>query len=113
MFPLGSDEGAYRTRPIPKEVPMNTTPSSPSSSPSLEPLLRAREVGGILGVSTNTVLDWAEAGKLPSFKLGAPGGTGPRRFRASEIAAWIERHRAVVVEVDVEVVETVEAVRGA
>lgn len=57
-----------------------------------EPLLRARDVADILGVSANTVLDWAEAGKLPSFKLGYA-----RRFRESEIAEWIESCRVEAV----------------
>ena len=51
-------------------------------------LLRAGEVAELLGVSPHTVLDWAEAGKLPSFKLGKAV-----RLRQSEILAWIENQR--------------------
>jgi predicted DNA-binding transcriptional regulator AlpA len=67
----------------------------------IEPLLTARELGGLLGVSAHTVLDRFEAGDLPGFrlfagrdKLGRP--TGPVRFRESEIAAWIEEQRVEV-----------------
>jgi len=57
-----------------------------------EPLLTARELGKLLGLSTATVLDWFEAGKLPGFKLGG-GSAAPVRFRASEAEAWLERCR--------------------
>lgn len=54
-----------------------------------ERLLTAREVAELLGLSPATVLDWHEAGRIPSFKL----PTGPVRFRASEVEAWLEEHR--------------------
>jgi hypothetical protein len=37
-----------------------------------ERLLSARELGELLGFQAGTVVDWAEAGKLPCFKLGGP-----------------------------------------
>lgn len=53
-------------------------------------LLTAAELGEILGLSTDTILDRWEAGDLPGFRLfakvdrrGRP--TGPVRFRLSEI----------------------------
>ena len=51
-----------------------------------ERLLTARELAGLLGMSASTILDWHEAGRIPSFKL----PTGPVRFRASEVEAWLE-----------------------
>jgi excisionase family DNA binding protein len=51
-----------------------------------EPLLTARQVADLLGMSPATILDWHEAGRIPSFKL----PTGPVRFRASELERWIE-----------------------
>ena len=75
-----------------------SAPSSTRFAQDVEPLLRARDVADILGVSANTVLDWAESGRLPSFKLGALTGNGPRRFRRSEIADWIEGCRAPAAE---------------
>ena len=52
-----------------------------------------RQVGGFKGkgaasaaLSPATILDWHEAGRIPSFKL----PTGPVRFRASEVEAWLE-----------------------
>ena len=54
-----------------------------------ERLLTARELGELLGFSPSTVVDWAEAGKLPAFKLG-----GRLRFRESEVLAWLETKRA-------------------
>jgi excisionase family DNA binding protein len=55
----------------------------------IEPLLTARELAALLGVSASTVLDWFETGRLPGFKLGRAV-----RFRETEIGAWLEEHRA-------------------
>jgi excisionase family DNA binding protein len=57
----------------------------------LEPLLTARDVAELLALSPHTILDKAEAGELPSFKLGHAV-----RFRQSEIATWIETQRRQV-----------------
>ena len=57
-----------------------------------ERLLRAREVGELLGISTAWVLDKWEAGELPGYRLGARAGA-PVRFRESEIVEWLERGR--------------------
>jgi excisionase family DNA binding protein len=54
-----------------------------------EPLLTARELGLLLGFSAATIVDWAEANKLPAFKIG-----GRLRFRESEVLAWLETKRA-------------------
>ena len=51
-------------------------------------LLTAAELGERLALSTSTVLDWFEAGKLPGFKLGRVV-----RFRESEVLGWLEAHR--------------------
>ena len=58
----------------------------------IEPLLTAREVAGLLGLSPHTVLDWFEAGRLPGFRLGGRTG-GPVRFRESEVVARLEEWR--------------------
>jgi excisionase family DNA binding protein len=55
-------------------------------------LLTARELGELLGLSTATVLDWWEAGRLPGFRLGGRKG-GPVRFRLSEVEAQLEEWR--------------------
>ena len=54
-----------------------------------ERLVSARELAGLLGLSTATVLDWFEADRLPGFKLGGRAV----RFRASEVEAWLEESR--------------------
>jgi excisionase family DNA binding protein len=51
----------------------------------MEPLLSARELAEILGVNLNYVYEQAAAGRLPSYKIG-----GNRRFRASEVEAWLD-----------------------
>jgi excisionase family DNA binding protein len=57
-----------------------------------EPLLNARQLGELLGLSTATVLDWFEADRLPGFRLGGRKG-GPVRFRRSEVEAVLEGWR--------------------
>jgi excisionase family DNA binding protein len=52
-------------------------------------LLRAREVSELLGVSTGTVLDWWQAGRLPGFRLSSRAV----RFRESEVIEWLEERR--------------------
>ena len=51
-------------------------------------LLTAAELAESLALSTSTVLDWFEAGRLPGFKLGRVV-----RFRESEVLAWLEAQR--------------------
>jgi excisionase family DNA binding protein len=55
---------------------------------ALERLLTAREVAELLGFASGTVVNWAERGEVPSFKLG-----GRLRFRESEVVEWIEQRR--------------------
>jgi excisionase family DNA binding protein len=54
-----------------------------------ERLLCARQLGELLGFSAATIVDWAEADKVPAFKIG-----GRLRFRESEVLAWLETKRA-------------------
>ena len=54
-----------------------------------ERLLTASDVAEWLSLSKHTILDMAEDGRLPSFKLGRAV-----RFRPSEISAWLEACRA-------------------
>lgn len=49
------------------------------------PLLTAREVAQLLGVSSETVLRWTRDGKLPGFRL--PGGA--LRYRETELEGWL------------------------
>jgi excisionase family DNA binding protein len=55
---------------------------------SIEPMLTAAELAEILGFSPGTVVDWAERGEVPCFKLG-----GRLRFRESEVVEWLEARR--------------------
>jgi excisionase family DNA binding protein len=52
-------------------------------------LLKAREVAELLGLSSSTVLDWFESGRLPGFKLSSRAV----RFRESELMVWLEERR--------------------
>jgi excisionase family DNA binding protein len=51
-------------------------------------LLTASQLGEHLGFAAGTIVDWAEAGTIPAFKLG-----GRLRFRSSEVEAWLEQRR--------------------
>jgi excisionase family DNA binding protein len=53
-------------------------------------LLTASEVADMLGFAAGTIVDWAEAGKVPAFKLG-----GRLRFRWSEVSEWLEEQRVI------------------
>ena len=59
---------------------------------SAEPLLTARELGELLGLSPATVLDRWERGDLPGFRLWGKKG-GPVRFRLEEVEAVLESWR--------------------
>ena len=57
-----------------------------------EQLVTARQLAEFLNLSTGTILDWHEANRIPSFKLGQGPG-GPVRFRLSEVLDWLEECR--------------------
>lgn len=52
-------------------------------------LLKAWQVADWLGYAAGTVVDWAEAGEIPAYKVG-----GRWRFRQSEIEAWLGERRS-------------------
>ena len=54
----------------------------------MERLITARDVAEMLGFAPGTIVDWAEAGKLPAYKIG-----GRLRFRLSEIEAFVQEKR--------------------
>jgi len=49
------------------------------------PLLTARQVADLLGVSAETVLRWTRRGELPAIRL--PGGA--IRYRQTELDNWL------------------------
>lgn len=49
------------------------------------PLLTAREVADMLGVSAETVLRWTRRGELPAIRL--PGGA--IRYREADLEEWL------------------------
>jgi excisionase family DNA binding protein len=51
-------------------------------------LLTAVELADHLGFCSGTIVDWAEKGTIPAFKLG-----GRLRFRESEVLDWLEGQR--------------------
>lgn len=57
-----------------------------------EPLLKARDVAELLDLEVATVVDHAQRGDLPGFRLYGRAG-GPLRFRLSEIEDWLQRCR--------------------
>lgn len=56
---------------------------------SRPPLLTARQVAELLGLSVESVLRWHRAGRLPGFRL----ANGVLRFDPDEIDAWLNHHR--------------------
>lgn len=60
-----------------------------------EPLLTARQVADLLGVSAETILRWTRRGDVPAIRL--PGGA--LRYRPAAIEAWLkERATGATVE---------------
>lgn len=55
---------------------------------SIEKYLTASQLAEILGVHENYVYERAASGEMPSIKFG-----GNRRFRWSEIEAWLDNQR--------------------
>lgn len=53
-----------------------------------ERLLTAAELAEVLGFAAGTIVDWAEKGTIPAFKVG-----GRLRFRESEVLEWLETCR--------------------
>jgi len=54
----------------------------------MEELVSAKELAKLLGVKEDWLYEKAAAGEIPSFKFG-----GHRRFRVSEVEAWLEQTR--------------------
>jgi excisionase family DNA binding protein len=88
-------------RPLPLQQPSIAAPLSNSHSNDADgevktqppggvwdPLLRAAQVGAVLGMSDRTVRFLASLGTLPGFKVGRAW-----RFRRSEIIQYLEEHR--------------------
>jgi excisionase family DNA binding protein len=53
-----------------------------------ERLLTAAEIAELLGFAAGTIVDWAEHGTIPAFKIG-----GRLRFRENEVLDWLEQRR--------------------
>ena len=51
-------------------------------------LLTAAELGDLFGFAAGTIVDWAEKGAIPAFKIG-----GRLRFREGEVLDWLEAQR--------------------
>ena len=50
------------------------------------PLLTARQVGELLGVSPETILRWTRGGLVPAIRL----PSGAIRYRTAELDEWLE-----------------------
>jgi len=65
--------------------------STSAGEVALERLLTPAEVARRLGVSRSWLYEAAKDGRVPSLRLGGPGG--PLRFVEEDLVAWIERAR--------------------
>jgi excisionase family DNA binding protein len=57
-----------------------------NGNPSLEPLLDVEELAKILGLDVDYIYRQAQAGKIPSKKIGKY-----RKFQPSKIQSWLEK----------------------
>jgi excisionase family DNA binding protein len=78
------------------EGPRLLVQESETQTAAAERLITARELGELVQLSRDTVLDWFEEGKLPGYRLGGKKG-GPVRFRLSEIEGLLEVWRVPAV----------------
>ena len=67
-------------------------------SPTDKQWLSSTEASERLGVHQTTLRRWADAGEIPCFRT--PGGH--RRFRASDLEAWMEGQRSTALTVQTE-----------
>jgi excisionase family DNA binding protein len=58
----------------------------------MDDMLRPAEVARRLGVSRAWLYDAAKTGRVPSVRIGGPGG--PVRFLESDLDAWIDHARS-------------------
>lgn len=65
-------------------------------------LLTVKEVSEILSIAPQTLYQWAELGKIPSYKL-----NGCLRFDEADIMAWLETCKKGVSSVNFPYAETV------
>jgi excisionase family DNA binding protein len=70
-------------------LPTEPSIREPGIASNTEPLLTARQVADLLGLSIASVLRRWRAGELPGFRL----SSNVLRFRQSEIDAYLEAHR--------------------
>jgi excisionase family DNA binding protein len=76
---------------VKKQVKPAATPTQDplsGSTPSHEPYITVSEAADFLGIPTNTCYKLALNRTLPSYKAGKL-----RRFKRSELAAWMESKR--------------------
>ena len=59
----------------------------------LEELLSLQEVAKILKVNTQTLRRWDERGILKAVRVGTRKGVGDRRYRKSDIEAYLSRNK--------------------
>jgi predicted DNA-binding transcriptional regulator AlpA len=78
------------------EGPRFLVQESETQTAAAERLITAKELGELFQLSTDTVLDWFELGRLPGYRLGGKKG-GPVRFRLSEIEGLLEGWRVPAV----------------
>jgi excisionase family DNA binding protein len=57
-----------------------------TDGPDVQQFMPPREVAALLGVTTQTVGRWAEAGRIPSVRL----PSGHRRYAAADVHALVE-----------------------
>jgi hypothetical protein len=78
------------------EGPRLLVQESETQTAAAERLITAQELGELFQLSTDTVLNWFEEGKLPGYRLGGKKG-GPVRFRLFEIEGLLEGWRVPAV----------------
>jgi excisionase family DNA binding protein len=75
-------------RAIPRSVQAPDKQSGGAAEGGMEVFLTAHQLAETLQVSPDWIYDQASSGGMPSYRIGTI-----RRFRVSEIEAWLQRYR--------------------
>ncbi len=93
---MSSRTGLHRPN-SPPEAPANGTTSHAGVGTS--PLLTTQQVAAYLRVSIKSVQRLTKQGRLASYRI---AGTGPRRYRTTDVERLLEPETPVSVDVDLD-----------
>lgn len=86
------DVAAARSLAVAPPARDSETDGAVDPTAGIEPLLSARQLAAILGLTAGTIINWFEAKKIPGYRLTGRVGA-PVRFRWSQVEPVVESWR--------------------